>query len=1094
MDADESRSVRRRPPAGGPRREPVRRPRKLAHPDLDAGPQREVRDMLYGLHEKAGRLALEVLEKRIAADDRLEGSPKKDLIRRIICEGGPAKLVDVRAVAQTLARACGQDEYAAAARVAQLMDSSGQPSTAPVHRPAQPVHRLGRPVDACDPLVLEVHPAIQVPGSGKAEGLPGYVPRAHDVRLRELVAAMIADGRSRLVMLVGGSSTGKTRAGWELARYLEEQQPGRWRLWHPYDPTRPRAALADLKKVGPDTIVWLNEAQHYLMPPDPALGERITAGLRTLLQDREREPVLVLATLWPNYWTTLTARPTDSPDVHGQARELLALGTAVTLTDTFTPTEIADLAGPGIDARLRYAAEHAEHGRITQYLAGAPALEDRYRTAPPAARALLQVAIDARRLGHPLDLPHALLEQAAPGYLDDHDWNALDDDWLESALAYTAQPCKGARGLLTRIRPRGSEPPRPDGEPCYRLADYLEQLGGIERAAVYPPDSLWRAFTATVTDPDLLRNLCREAGQRGRYQHAVWLNRQAADLGDIDALRALAELMEQAGDRAGAEALYPRQAADQGDTTWLLDDPETEEVLAVRREQAGDQDGAEAVAVQAADRGDTGVLWVLAELREQAGDQDGAEAVAVQAADRGDAGVLRALAELREQAGDQASADALYRQAADRGDTGVLRALAVRRDEAGDQHGAEALYQRAADRGDTDALRVLAVRRDEAGDQHGAEALAVQAADRGDTRVLRALAELREQASDQHGAEALYQQAADRGDTELLLDLAGWREQAGDQAGAEALAVQAADRGDTGVLLALAELREQAGDQHRAEALYQQAADRGDTDALRALAVRRDEAGDQDGAEALAVQAADRGDTGVLLALFWGREWAGDQARADAAAVQAADRGEADLLLDLAGWREQAGDQAGAEALAVQAADRGDTRVLRALAGLREQAGDQDGAEALYQQAADRGDIGVLRALAELREQASDQHGAEALAVQAADHGDTRVLRALAELREQAGDQASAEALYQQAADRGDTTALRALAIRREQTGDRAGAEALAVQAANRGDTRVWLKLVVRREQAGDRADANRIQRFGLTGSGEIATALDFDS
>ena len=127
MDADKSRPVRR-PPAPAAKRASVRRPRKLARPELDAGPQQKVRDLLYDLHEKAGRPALEDLEKRIGSDDRLDGSPKKDVIHRIISRGGPAALDDVRAVAQTLARACGQDEYTVAAQVTQLMRSAERPS------------------------------------------------------------------------------------------------------------------------------------------------------------------------------------------------------------------------------------------------------------------------------------------------------------------------------------------------------------------------------------------------------------------------------------------------------------------------------------------------------------------------------------------------------------------------------------------------------------------------------------------------------------------------------------------------------------------------------------------------------------------------------------------------------------------------------------------------------------------------------------------------------------------------------------------------------------------------------------------------------
>ena len=76
-------------------------------------------------------------------------------------------------------------------------------------------------------------------------------------------------------------------------------RPGPWRLWHPIDPSRPDAALRELPGIGPRTVVWLNEAQFYLDAADGGLGERVAAGLRELLRDPGRAPVLVLATLWP---------------------------------------------------------------------------------------------------------------------------------------------------------------------------------------------------------------------------------------------------------------------------------------------------------------------------------------------------------------------------------------------------------------------------------------------------------------------------------------------------------------------------------------------------------------------------------------------------------------------------------------------------------------------------------------------------------------------------------------------------------------------------------------------------------------------------
>ena len=108
-------------------------------------------------------------------------------------------------------------------------------------------------------------------------------------------------------------------------------------------------------------------------------------------------------------------------------------------------------------------------------------------------------------------LPQAFLEAAAPGYLTDAEWDALDEDWLEQALAYTAVPCKGVRGPLTRIRPRPASsrvpaPGSPDSDeqladgpagipdmPLYRLADYLDQHGRTHRKGRFPPAGFWAA-------------------------------------------------------------------------------------------------------------------------------------------------------------------------------------------------------------------------------------------------------------------------------------------------------------------------------------------------------------------------------------------------------------------------------------------------------------------------------------------------------------------------------------------------------------------------------------------------------------------------
>ncbi|GAA2492738.1 tetratricopeptide repeat protein [Winogradskya humida] len=677
MDADESRPA-------------IRRGRPVERVVLPAGPARDLAEVLYRLYAEADCPRLDDLVETIAADDSLPGAPKKDLISKILSGEGLGTQQDTVTVAVAMAHAAGRgDTEKLAEKVRQLWIDA---RTAPA---SLPLARLGRAVAACDPLALEVHPTIQAHGLGQHPGLlPAYVPRTHDARLRN-VADEVIQGSSRMVTLVGGSSTGKTRAAWELTQYLDRRTPNQWRLWHPYDPTRSSAVESVLDQVGPYTIVWLNEAQHYLMPAVPELGERVAAGLRTVLNDPSCGPVLILATLWPQYWQMLASRPDPGqPDPFAQARDLLT-ATAVIVSDRFTPEELAGLVEEGTDPRVRQAAARAENGRVTQYLAGAPELEVRYRTAPAAARAVIRAAMDARRLGHPLALPHALLARAVPGYLDDQDWDALGEGWLEQALAYCAEPCKGARGPLTRVRSRLGIGPLERGQQLYRLADYLEQTGSIERVAVYPPDTLWAAFNSTITDTGLLRALARQAEERGRYQHAVNLYRNAAERGDVHAFHALGVRRERSGDPIGAdEQVLP-----------AIDHrvPRTPQTESLPREQHADR-----IVIAAPYSHETTAAVVQALVREQHGDPVGAETLAIKAADRGNPNGLQILALRREQNGNLASAEALVVQAADRGDTEALRTLALRRLQNGHLAGAEKLLLQAVNRGDARALLALA--------------------------------------------------------------------------------------------------------------------------------------------------------------------------------------------------------------------------------------------------------------------------------------------------------------------------------------------------------------------------------------------------
>ena len=830
---------------------------------------------------------------------------------------------------------------------------------------------LGRPIPLWDPHDLEIHFAVEAPApsygsSGSRDRsrpartgrMPAYVRRPHDEHLSIVVEAAV-DGHSGMAVLVGSSSTGKTRSCWEAVQPLAALG---WRLWHPSDPIRAEAALADLHRVEPRTVVWLNDAQHYLGDKS---GERIAAAVHRLLTDVSSSPVLVLGTLWPEYQNDYMALPRHGePDPHSQARALLA-GRLITLPDRFDHIAINKaraLAGAG-DRQLDHALKHTDSGRLTQFLAGAPELLRRYETADPPVRALLEVAMDARRLGAGLHLPVSFLEQAVDDYLGDDEYDDLTDNWIDQAFADVTQPVLGRLAPLRRTRPRSnqrSSPTETATVPSYRLADYLEQHGRRSRARLCPPESFWQAAHDHLTAESLI-NLTEAARNRHRFHWVEQLAQRAADLGNTDAIARLAEIRRANGADKEADRLL-QQAADSGSTAALIR-------LSLIRHTAGHSEQAEALAQRAADAGDARGLGQLVEICEANGDRKQAEALALRAATAGDTGPLVRLAEVRELAGATQGAERLGQLAAKAGDTTALVRIAAIRETGGPtaRHEAQRLYQRAGRVGNTSALAHLAAEQEKAGRREEAEQLARRAARAGQSFALVRLAETREAAGAHQEAEKLAQQAIEAGHRFALIRIAVIRYAAGNLQGAERLVQQAAAAGNPTAVARLAEMMVDAGDLEGAERLARQTAADGNPSAAARLADLKEASGDPEGAEDLAWLSADAGDISALNRLAETREFTGHQEEAARLAHQAAQRGSTTALVRLADLREAAGDHEGAEELARIAADAGDTHAMARVAIMREMAGDRRQADRLAWIAADAGNPSALARLAQLR-------------------------------------------------------------------------------------------------------------------------------
>ncbi|WP_327286613.1 tetratricopeptide repeat protein [Streptomyces sp. NBC_01205] len=468
----------------------------------------------------------------------------------------------------------------------------------------------------------------------------------------------------------GESCTGKTRASFEAIRACLKD----WQLVFPKSARR-LLALIDAEVLAPRTVLWLNEAQNFLIGPD---GEEVAAALHSQLE--QPGPVVILGTLWPEYHRTLTATRKPGKDAHPNARALLNQVKPVDVPVSFAATALRSSLVHR-DRSLATAVSTSAGGRITQTLAAGPQLVDHYHQATshnPYGHAVITAAMDARRLGHTSPLPSALLKAAVPGYLTEQERAGADPDtWFAQALAYARERVMSVVAALEPVASTDGMGALPD---IYRLSDYLDHHARTVRCSAFPPDSFWTAARDHAASTPDLEALANAADHRGRYRIAADLYQRAADAGGTGALAELA---------------------------W-------------RRGRAGDLDGAEHLYQRLIDAGDTGALAELAQLRQRAGDLDGAEPLAQRAADAGDAGPLVELAWRRGEAGDLDGAERLAQRAADTGNINALVRLARRREEAGDLDGAERLAQRAADIGSRDALIRLAWTRERAGDVEGA--------------------------------------------------------------------------------------------------------------------------------------------------------------------------------------------------------------------------------------------------------------------------------------------------------------------------------------------------------------------------------------
>jgi hypothetical protein len=445
--------------------------------------------------------------------------------------------------------------------------------------------------------MLGVRRSIQLRG-GEDE-LPAYVPR--DVETDLLAALAAVKGRGGMVLVVGDSAVGKTRTLAEAVQTVLSD----WWLLHPTGGVADVDALA--ASPAPRTVLWLDELQRYLEGLQAGTVRRLFAA-----------GVVVVATLWPGEYGDRVALPgRDGPDLHADAREILHLARVVDVPGVFSDAELARArqAADG-DPLLRTALSSTDAG-MTQALAAGPELLTHWKNAPPAAKAVITAALDARRLGARAPLRREFLAEAAPPYLDRRQRGKLTngDGWLDSALEYATTELHGATACLN---PSAVTIGQLDG---YTSADILyQQVLDLRRTEPVHED-VWRALLAHH-DPDDTFRLAESALNLRRRVHAVAFYRRGAEAGDGFAAVFLARLLAEQGDNAEAIAvLVPYADAEHGAamdhlaTLLAAEGHEHEEEL-WRRAGTGDRAACDRLVEVMLAQGDTGAALFV--LRKQA--------------------------------------------------------------------------------------------------------------------------------------------------------------------------------------------------------------------------------------------------------------------------------------------------------------------------------------------------------------------------------------------------------------------------------------------------------------------------------------------
>jgi tetratricopeptide (TPR) repeat protein len=425
-----------------------------------------------------------------------------------------------------------------------------------------------------DPIRLGVHRAAAL-STQTAEArldlpseVPVYVPRDIDARLD---AALAGGG---LVILVGDSTAGKTRAAYEAMRRLPIERS----LLVPHERESLRALLnegLDLREI----VVWLNDLERFLGP-----NGLDTALLHRLVGDGTRRVVLLATMRASEYAARDPARESQRSGAERHLlraeRELLEQSHRLDLARRFSREERRRAAERAWDPRIADALAHSGQYGLAEYLAAGPVLWRRWQDAqsvdsPDRFRvgaALVAAALDCRRAGLRRPLPVSLLRSLVPIYLDSVVPNRAGPVVFEEGLVWATEPVQATSALLSV------------GDGGVDVFDYLldmVQSANVDRPV---PEPLWAHLIGQLQPIDAwsVGIACYWAGRLEYAEQAFQCGVRSADPSIVEqAAIGLGELAYLLDQFAEAERWFHR--AETADVS--LGDPQVRQVALEQRRE-----------------------------------------------------------------------------------------------------------------------------------------------------------------------------------------------------------------------------------------------------------------------------------------------------------------------------------------------------------------------------------------------------------------------------------------------------------------------------------------------------------------------------